>query len=86
MLTEKLPQNSENMPFLLIAVSVTAGSVCLVIVLQAIAFYFVTSKKLKSSKDKRLSLAQIIDCVAFTFYSLVIFIIQIIIPVYFYLS
>ena len=86
MLTEKLPQNSENMPFLLIAVSITAGSVCLVTAFQAIAFHLATSNPEYLTKEKRLLASKIIDYFAITFYYIVILVIQIIIPAYYYLT
>ena len=86
MLTEKLPQNSENLPFLLVSVSVTAGTVSGVIVLQAIAFFLATSKmeRISLAMEKRLFVAKTIDRVTITIYSLAILVIQIIIPGYFY--
>ena len=89
MLVEKLPKNSESMPFLLIAVSVTAGSVCTVIVFQALTFHLATSTKglvVKMSRFQRNRWASIIDYFAISLYLTTVLLAQILIPVYIYSS
>ena len=91
MLTEKLPQNSGNMPYVLISVSAMIGSVCLVIVLQAVAFHLVSVKRktigCKTLNEQQcIQLANVINYVSIIFYIIVIIISQIFIPTYIYLK
>ena len=87
-LTEKLPQNSENIPYLLITVGVMVASVCLVILSQAISFYISSSEKLLfnfTSKEQSRKVAKTIDKITIVFYSSVIIVSQVFIPSYAYL-
>ena len=86
MLIEKLPQNSESMPFLLFSICIVAVSVCIVIILQSISFHLATSQKLrlKFKKDKCYQVARIINGITFVFYTTVIIVTQLVIPFYMY--
>ena len=88
MLTEKLPENSESMPLLLIAVCVTSASVCGVIALQAIAFHLTTSPKCitQLNKNKCYRVAKIIDRFAISFYLTIILLTELVLPLYMFLS
>ena len=83
MLTEKLPENSESMPLLLIAVCVTSASVCGVI-----AFHLTTSPKYitQLNKSKCYRVAQIIDKFAISFYVTIILLTELVLPLYMFLS
>ena len=85
MLTDKLPQNSESMPFLLIALCATTASLCLVIVLQTLTYYLVTSTRglvLKIPQPHRNRLADCLNCFAMSFYLTTVLVSQVFIPWY----
>ena len=92
MLTEKLPHNSSNMPLLLITVSVMAGSVCLITVLQAITYNLTNQPKgiskcqYKMTSKQCRKVAHAIDQFGIVFYISVILVCHIAIPAYIYLS
>ena len=88
MLTDRLPQNSGNMPLLLVSVGVMATTVCIVTILQSFCYYLMTLNSgqlfalLKMSKTRRVKLALVIDYGAILFYLTGMFFTQIFIPIY----